>query len=103
MRTWYGDADLNGQVDVNDLGILATNWQTSKNWAGGDFDYNGSVDVNDLGLLATNWQAGVGNPLGPASLAAALESLGLPSVSVPEPACAALLGLGAFVLRRRRA
>jgi autotransporter-associated beta strand protein len=101
-RTYYGDADLNGQVDVNDLGILATNWQTAKNWAGGDFDYNGSVDVNDLGLLATNWQAGVGNPLGPASLAAALESLGLPSVSVPEPACATLLAIGALAVARRR-
>jgi hypothetical protein len=63
--TYYGDADLNGQVDVNDLGILASNWQMPGDWVRGDFDYNGSIDVNDLGLLATNWQAGVGSPLGP--------------------------------------
>jgi hypothetical protein len=30
-----------------------------------DYSANGTVDVNDLGLLATNWQAGVGNPLRP--------------------------------------
>jgi fibronectin-binding autotransporter adhesin len=89
--TYYGDADLNGQVDVNDLGILATNWQTSQVWAGGDFDYNGTVNVNDLGLLATNWQAGVGNPLGP-SFAEAAAALGLPAAAVPEPAAITLLG-----------
>lgn len=56
--TYLGDADLNGQVDVNDLGALATNWQTVGLWGNGDFDYNNTIDVNDLGLLATNWQAG---------------------------------------------
>jgi hypothetical protein len=63
--TYLGDANLDGQVDVADLGILATNWQTTQPWSGGDFDYSNFVDVNDLGLLATNWQAGVGGPLGP--------------------------------------
>jgi hypothetical protein len=66
-------------------------------WTDGDFDYNGTIDVNDLGLLATNWQAGViSPPLGP-SLDQALAALGLPSVSVPEPAGAMLLtGLAFF-------
>lgn len=65
--TYGGDADLNGQVDVADIGILATNWQGSpKHWHEGDFDYNnpnGTVDVADLGILASNWQAGVGSPM----------------------------------------
>jgi hypothetical protein len=61
--TYAGDLDLNGQVDVNDLGILATNWQTAQVWKGRDFDYNDFGNVNDLGLLASNWQAGVGAPL----------------------------------------
>ena len=90
--TFVGDTDLNGLVDVADLGRLASNWQTSGTWFGGDFDYNGTIDVNDLGLLASNWQAGVGNPLGP-SLNDALQALGLPSVSVPEPTMIGLLGL----------
>jgi autotransporter-associated beta strand protein len=100
--TYLGDADLNGQVDVNDLGALATAWQTTGLWKDGDFDYNNSVDVNDLGLLATNWQAGVGNPLGPGSLQEALSQLGLPNVTVPEPTTVGVLALGALGLTRRR-
>jgi hypothetical protein len=90
--TYLGDTDLDGDVDVADLGNLASNWQTAGAWTDGDFDYSGSIDVNDLGLLATNWQAGVGNPLGP-SLQEALVAVGLPT-TVPEPGAAmALLGL----------
>ena len=52
-----GDANHDGRVDVTDLGILATNWQSSgKNFSQGDFNYDGVVDVTDLGILATNWQ-----------------------------------------------
>ncbi len=69
-HTYYGDTNLDGQVDISDLGRLATNWQANAAWSGGDFNYDGFVDISDLGLLATNWQAGVGNPLG-RSLAAA--------------------------------
>jgi hypothetical protein len=67
--TYYGDANLDGMVDITDLGILATNWQMSGDWAQGDFDYSGFVDITDLGMLATNWQAGTaGNPLAPLNL-----------------------------------
>src|SRR6185436_18332213 len=97
--TYLGDTDLDGDVDVADLGKLATSWQTSNVWSGGDFDYNGTVDVNDLGLLATNWQAGVGSPLGP-SFAQAASALGLPTVAVPEPATIALLGALSWSLTR---
>jgi hypothetical protein len=100
--TYAGDSDLDGDVDVADLGNLASNWQASGVWTLGDFDYNGSVDVNDLGLLASNWQAGVGSPLSPQALAEALASLGLPVVSVPEPASAALILPAAYLLRRKR-
>jgi probable HAF family extracellular repeat protein len=52
-----GDADRDRDIDINDLGVLATNWQrTNKTFSDGDFDYNGTVDVNDLGILATQWQ-----------------------------------------------
>jgi hypothetical protein len=101
--SFYGDSDLDGDVDVADLGNLASNWQSSAYWTGGDFDYNGSVNVNDLGLLASNWQAGVGSPLAP-SFASALASVGLGSTSVPEPKCLALLlGLACLGLRRQNA
>ena len=101
--TYYGDANLDGQVDISDLGALATAWQTSAVWSQGDFDYSGFVDISDLGKLATNWQLGVGNPLGP-SFDEALASVGLAGVSVPEPAMLGLAGLAASMLcsRKRR-
>jgi hypothetical protein len=100
--TFDGDTDLDGDVDVADLGALASNWQGSGDWLGGDFDYSGTVDVNDLGLLASNWQAGVGSPLGPAAMpkdltpsgfTEAASPLGLPPANVPEPASAITIGL----------
>jgi hypothetical protein len=52
-----GDADNDRDVDVADLGTLATNWQQSpRTFAQGDFDYSGTVDVNDLVILASHWQ-----------------------------------------------
>jgi hypothetical protein len=62
--TYAGDANLDGQVDIGDLGLLSGNWQQSgKDWFGGDFTYEGIVDIADLGALAGSWQKGVGNPL----------------------------------------
>lgn len=99
--TFAGDANLDGQVDITDLGHLATHWQTTGDWIDGDSDYSGFVDITDLGLLATNWQAGVGAPLTPA-LGEALASLGLPGGIVPEPVgLLALVSAGAALVRRR--
>lgn len=55
-----GDADLDGDVDLSDLGILATNYGQgqSMTWLKGDFDRDGDVDLSDLGTLATNYGAG---------------------------------------------
>jgi hypothetical protein len=101
-QTEYGDANLDGKVDVADLGILASNWQTSGTWATADFDGSGLVDVADLGLLASNWQFGVSAGAS-ADLAEALASAGLAGVSVPEPGTGmALLAVGALVVPRRR-
>jgi hypothetical protein len=62
--TYAGDANLDGQVDIGDLGLLSGKWQQSgQDWFGGDFTYDGTVDIADLGLLASTWQKGVGNPL----------------------------------------
>ncbi|HEY7087900.1 MAG TPA: autotransporter-associated beta strand repeat-containing protein, partial [Tepidisphaeraceae bacterium] len=97
--TFVGDTNLDGVVDVNDLANLASHWQRSADWTGGDLNYDGFVDATDLGMLALNWQAGSGG--GGASLGAALSLLGLPPVSVPEPANATLLALTVLRLRRR--
>ncbi len=81
-----GDANLDGMVDITDLGVLATNWQTSGDWLEADFTNNGFIDISDLGILATNWQSG-------ASLEASIGALGLPFAVVPEPGSIALLAL----------
>ncbi len=101
--TYYGDANLDGKVDISDLGSLAAAWQTSAIWSQGDFDYSGLVDISDLGKLATNWQLGVGAPLGP-NFDQALATLGLSDIAVPEPSLEALLigSLGLPFCRRPR-
>ncbi len=98
--TYYGDTNLDGQVDIVDLGALATHWQTSAVWSGGDFNYDGVVDISDLGLLASNWQRGVGTPLAP-SFDQALAAIGLPGATVPEPSMiGASLGVAGLFRRR---
>jgi hypothetical protein len=93
--TIAGDSNLDGQVDIADLGALASHWQSTAEWMGGDFDYSGFVDEADLGLLAGNWQADL-------SLDAALGALGLPLVEAPEPSAAGVLGLVALLGQRVR-
>jgi autotransporter-associated beta strand protein len=102
--TFLGDLDLDGDVDVGDLGELATNWQQNGVWRQGDTDYDGVIGVNDLGNLATNWQQGIITPPLGSSFAEAAAAFGLPSAAVPEPASMGLLALGASALlgRRRR-
>jgi hypothetical protein len=103
--TYKGDANLDGQVDVTDLGRLATNWQTSNDWSGGDFNYDHFVDVSDLGALATSWQLGVGSPLGRGSFEEALAAVGLGGVAVPEPTVCGLASVAIIIsasARKRR-
>jgi autotransporter-associated beta strand protein len=106
--TYFGDANLDEQVDITDLGLLATNWQTTNVWTGGDFDYSGFVDITDLGMLASNWQAGVAAPSEPTdsdpwAFADAIVGLGFPSASVPEPFVAPfVIGSALFVSRASR-
>jgi hypothetical protein len=95
-----GDANLDGIVDITDLGTLASHWQSAASWKGGDFDHDGFVDISDLGILATHWQQ-TAPALGPS-----LMSLGIAAVNVPEPAAIAFVALAlmtAKVTRRRAA
>jgi autotransporter-associated beta strand protein len=103
--TYAGDANLDGKVDIGDLGLLAGAWQQSgKAWFDGDFTYNGTVDIGDLGLLAGNWQKGVGSgQLLIAFDAAMAQFAAFDGVAVPEPSAVAAIAFcaAAFSPRRR--
>ncbi len=52
----YGDANGDGNVNSQDLNILALNWHTYvSSWADGDFNGDGYVDEDDEDLLNMYW------------------------------------------------
>ncbi len=85
QRALAGDANGDGEVDVTDLGILATNYGTTSGaeWAEADFNGDGKVNVTDLGVLATMYGKTIEAP---------------PSQAVPEPSGVVLLAMGAVSL-----
>ncbi len=52
-----GDCEPDGDVDLDDLDCLASNWMDVNcgNCNGADSDYNGKVDFYDFNKLASNW------------------------------------------------
>jgi hypothetical protein len=53
--TLYGDVNLDGKVDFNDLLTLAQNYgRANASWYQGDFNYDGKVDFADLLKLGQN-------------------------------------------------
>jgi len=60
LGTAYGDANLDGQVGIADLGTLADNYDHSGavGWACGDFNGDDAVGIADLGVLADNYGYG---------------------------------------------
>jgi hypothetical protein len=60
--TLLGDTNLDGKVDVTDLGNLASHYGAGSGavWVQGDTNYDGKVDVTDLGNLATNYGGTLG-------------------------------------------
>ena len=70
-----GDANLDGNVNAQDLNALGVTWQTDNNdWTNGNF-VGGSTDASDLNELAKNWQ----------------ESVSPAAAAVPEPSAPATL------------
>lgn len=102
--TLLGDTNLDGNVDVTDLGNLASSYGATSGatWVQGDTNYSGGVDVTDLGNLASNYGGSLA--AGPSVLITSSEQTSA-ATAVPEPAMAACLALfaPAFLCLRRRA
>jgi plastocyanin len=92
----FGDANLDGLVNLADFNTLASNFgQSGRTWDSGDFNGDGNVNLNDFNLLAANF----GREIEPAGLTL---TFGFGNF-VPEPTGAAVLFLPAVLgLSRRR-
>jgi hypothetical protein len=86
-----GDADLDGDVDINDLSILAGNYGAAGDldWVHGDFDHDAVVTLIDLTLLATHYEGGQ------AQAFADFQSM------IPEPSTIAILAITGIFGQRR--
>jgi autotransporter-associated beta strand protein len=97
--TLYGDANVDGVVNLADFDRLAGNFgAVNATWRQGDFNYDFVVNLADFDRLAGNFgkSASPGGPT-PADWAALASA-------IPEPSVAGLLaGTMAFLPRRRRA
>ena len=109
--TFYGDADLDGGVSINDFNALAANFGQAggRAWTQGDFDYDGGVSINDFNLLAANFgqsatpAAGL-DYSGLLAFAAAHDDLAAfeAATGVPEPTAAATVAMAGLLASRRR-
>jgi hypothetical protein len=101
--TLLGDTNLDGKVDVTDLGNLASSYGAGSGavWVQGDTNYDGKVDVTDLGNLASNYGGQLSS--GPVASSLAIVAGDSSSATVPEPtALGALCIASALLLARRR-
>jgi fibronectin-binding autotransporter adhesin len=111
----YGDATMDGAVNIYDLGQVLANYNQSGTWATGDFNYDGTVNIYDLGKVLANYNQSLeltGTEVSTSEYptldgegVGALEAAGVNVV--PEPGTLALLttgaiGLLAYAWRRRQ-
>jgi hypothetical protein len=96
FRTAFGDANLDGKVDKNDLAILRANLNKPGGWAKGDFTGDGFVTTADIDWYLSNFRF----PLVPAVFPdPGSDFFGR---AVPEPSAAGVVLMGAVALLRRR-
>jgi hypothetical protein len=94
--TRYGDANLDGTVNLQDFNRLAANFGVGDDWVEGDFTYDNLVNLADFNKLAANFGL---SAAGPTVTPQDWARLG---AAIPEPTSLALLGAGALLGMRRR-
>jgi T5SS/PEP-CTERM-associated repeat protein len=96
--TRYGDANLDGNVNLADFNVLAINFGTSGAfWHEADFNYDEIVNLGDFNLLAANFGLTAG-PDGPTP-----EDWSALASAVPEPSLgAAVMAIPLLLSWRRR-
>ncbi len=116
--TYYGDSNLDGQVNSQDYALIDSGFAAQHNagfvvsWVNGDYNYDGKIDGSDYALIDTAAAFSAGQPLSPSFIDEREQQFG-PSYAaglsgiqaVPEPASFGMLLLGGAMLglRRRRA
>ena len=95
--TRYGDANLDGTVNLADFNRLASNFGATAAalWHDGDFNYDGSVNLADFNVLAANFGLSAS---GPTVTPGDWARIG---AAVPEPTAGALVVGGGIMLAHR--
>ena len=95
--TRYGDANLDGGVNLSDFNRMASNFGgVGKFWSQGDFNYDGTVNLTDFNLLAANFGLSA-SPGGPS-----LQDWSALAGAVPEPSLLGLPLTALLTIGRRR-
>ena len=97
--TRYGDANIDGQVNLQDFNRLASSFGATGGalWSQGDFNYDGNVNLQDFNRLASNFGL---SAAGPEVTPQDWARLG---AAVPEPTSLMLVAVaGAALLVRTR-
>src|SRR5206468_11248430 len=56
MYSWGGDANLDGNLTIDDYGRIDFNFPVhSTGWSNGDFNYDGQITIDDYGILDFNY------------------------------------------------
>jgi hypothetical protein len=106
--TYFGDANMDGQVTGDDYTIIDSNLNTTPAagvaWLRGDMNIDGTVTGDDYTVIDSNLGLGVSDPLTASSLGGGLTPSSLGSIAaVPEPGSIGfLVAAGAGMLLRRR-
>lgn len=54
-NSFFGDANLDGNVDLTDLNVVRNGFGAASDWSGGDFDGDGLVGLNDLNAVRNHF------------------------------------------------